>query len=137
MNDQTNLEKNAFMFLCDQDTELECLRLQLLGTTQMNALWAMRIKEGDDLYLFNFNTGTVRGPFLAISRADCHELKAWGGNFPIQVRMRATDLTRRSDTRHPNVPRFLLSRKRRPSGDLGRDASELFAWLQEVGEPSK
>lgn len=132
MGDKIHREKNAFMFLCDQGTESECLRLQLLGTTQMNAVWAMNIKEGDELYLFNFNTGTVYGPFTALSGVDCHDPNAWGGNFPVQVKMRNTELTRRSDVRRPNAPSFL--RNRRPSGDITKDAPELFTWLQNAGE---
>ena len=33
------------------------------------------IKIGDDIYLFNFSTGLIHGPFLAVSGADCHEPK--------------------------------------------------------------
>jgi hypothetical protein len=123
--------QNSYMFLCDQRTEAECLQKQIVGTTQLNALWCMDIRAGDDIYLFNFNTGVVRGPFVAISRADCHEPTAWGGQFPIQVRISKTAMTRQADNRAANAP--LILNKKRPSGNLGKAGIELFGWLQEIG----
>lgn len=138
MADKTGRDRNAFMFLGDIVTESECLRLRLLGTTQANARWALKIKEGDNLYLFNFDIGTVQGPFLALSSADCYDPNAWGGNFPVQVRMQSTAFTRRSYIQRPNVPDVpVCLRRRRKSGDITNDASELFSWLQQVGEPTE
>ena len=125
------LHQNAFMFLCDQITEPECLEKRLVGTTQSNALWSMTIKAGDDIYLFNFNTGLVRGPYSALTGADCHEPTAWGGKFPTQVRTSKTPSTRKALNVAPNAPALL--RKKRPSGDLGNVAPQLFSWLQEFG----
>jgi hypothetical protein len=123
-------EKNAFMFLCDVSTEVECLAKHLVGTTQSNALWAMRVKAGDDIYLFNFQTGQILGPYLANSGADCHDAAAWGGNFPIQVRISKTDLTKRANNRAPGAPALL--RKSRPYGDIGT-GEDLRLWLQACG----
>jgi hypothetical protein len=120
--------KNAFMFLCDQDTESECLAKQMVGTTQLNAIWAAAIKSGDEIYLFNFKTGMVRGPYSADSSVDCFDRSAWGGRFPIQVRISATDYTKQADSRTADAPSVL--RKKRPSGNLGTAAQELFLWLQ-------
>jgi hypothetical protein len=124
-------EKNAFMFLCDQTTELECLEKQMVGTSQANAIWAMTVKMGDHVYLFNFNTGVVRGPYSASSSADCFDAAAWGGKFPIQVRISKTAWTRQADNRATNAPAIL--RKKRPSGEIGPAAIILFSWLQEHG----
>lgn len=55
-------EGRAFLFLCDQATEFECLTRQLMGTPQANALWAMNIQPGDYIYLFNFNTRVIVEP---------------------------------------------------------------------------
>jgi Development and cell death domain len=120
--------KNGFIFLCDQETESECIAKQMVGTTQLNALWAATIKSGDDIYLFNFKTGVVRGPYSASSAADCFDRSAWGGRFPIQVRISATNYTRHADSRTANAPSVL--RKKRPSGELGTAPQELFLWLQ-------
>src|SRR5438046_1740060 len=111
-------KKNAFMFLCTETTESECLERQMVGTTQANAIWTMSIREGDDIYLFNFHTGVIRGPYLASSTADCYDPAAWGGQFPIQVRISKTPLTREADNHAADAPP-LLRRKKRPSGDLG------------------
>jgi len=118
------------MFLCDQTTENECLQKQIVGTTQLNYIWCANIQAGDDIYLFNFNTGVVRGPYTAISIADCHEPTAWRGKFPVQVRIVTTPMTRQADNRASNAPAIL--RKRRPSGAIDT-ASELFAWIQKAG----
>src|SRR5580700_10844016 len=117
--------KSSFMFLCDQTTEAECLQKQIVGTTQLNALWCMDVKAGDDIYLFNFKTGVVRGPYVAISGTNCHEPTAWGGKFPIQVRISQTPMTKQADARAVNAPPIL--RKKRPSGALGKMGSGLFA----------
>ena len=93
----------------------------------------MGIRQGDDIYLFNFNTGMVHGPLLAVSNADCHDPTAWGGTFPVQIRVCRTPFTRRADVQRPNAPAFL--RKKRPTGDLGKAATELFSWLKQVGTP--
>ncbi len=122
------------MFLCTKITELECLEKQMVGTTQANAIWATRIRPGDDIYLFNFQTGVIRGPYLASSRADCYDAAAWGGQFPIQVKISKNALTKEANTRTVNAPRVLVGRKR-PSGDLGAVAADLLLWLQESGEP--
>jgi Development and cell death domain len=119
------------MFLCDQTTEPECLQKHLVGTTQLNALWCMDIQAGDDIYLFNFNTGVVRGPYVAISGVDCHDPTAWSGKFPIQVRISETLVTRQADNRGANTPPIL--KKRRPSGALGQMGSDVFAWLHKIG----
>lgn len=121
----------GFMFLCDHATESECLQKQLVGTTQLNALWCMNIKAGDDIYLFNFSSGLLRGPYLAVSGADCHEPAAWGGKFPIQVRVSKTPLTRQVHSSSANAP--VILKKKRPSGELGEATRELFVWIQQSG----
>jgi hypothetical protein len=126
-------ELRAFLFLCDQETESECLTKQLMGTPQAGALWAMDIQPGDHIYLFNYNTRFIRGPYTAVSGADCHEPLAWRGKFPIQVRVAATSLTRMADSNSPGVPGVLS--RRRPSHDLGSAAVELFSWIQVSGKP--
>ena len=126
-------EKNSFLFLCDEGTESECLARQLVGTTQANALWALAVKQGDDIYLFNYNTGVVRGPYSARSGADCHQPEAWEGRYPVQVNISISSLTRECHTRSQSSPSIV--KRGRPTGEIGRAASELFAWLQREGIP--
>lgn len=104
-----------------------------MGTPQANALWAMSVQPGDHIYLFNFNTRLVRGPYTAVSGADCHEPSAWRGKFPIQVKVATTDLTKVADSHLPGAPR-VLSRSR-PLHVLGTAAREVFSWIQESGLP--
>jgi hypothetical protein len=126
-------EERAFLFLCDQATESECLARQLMGTPQANALWALDIKPGDYIYLFNYNTRFIRGPYRAVSGADCHEPLAWRGKFPIQIRVSTTGLTKMADSHSPGAPGVLS--RRRPLHVLGAAAADVFAWIQEAGKP--
>jgi hypothetical protein len=124
-------EKKSFIFLCDQTTESECVKNLLVGTTQESSLWAATIRVSDQIYLFNYNTGVIRGPYLASSVANCHDPTAWGGRFPIQVRISKSSITKKSDNHLKSAPSAL--RKRRPIGDLGPNANEVFAWIQKSG----
>jgi hypothetical protein len=125
-------QQNSFMFLCTTATEPECLEKLLVGTTQANAVWAMSIRVGDDIYLFNFHTGVVRGPYRATSAANCYDSGAWGGQFPIQVKIAETALTRKAWAHARGAPDFL--RKKRPHGKLEARASSLRVWLEGSGE---
>jgi hypothetical protein len=119
------------MFLCSEQTEPECLARSMVGTTASNALWATCVKPGDEIYLFNFEARRVHGPYLAVSGSDCHDSSAWGGGFPIQVKITSTAFTRRVDVSFPNAPALLL--KRRPTGEIGAAREELHSWIQENG----
>src|ERR1035437_8394203 len=123
----------AFLFLCDLATESECLARHSMGTPQVNALWALNNQPGDYIYLFNYNTRVIRGPYTAASGADCHEPSAWRGKFPIQVKVAATSLTKTADGHSPGAPGVLS--RRRPSHVLGARAPEVFSWIQESGKP--
>jgi hypothetical protein len=121
------------MFLCDQETESECLSRMLLGSPQEAALWASGIQAGDDVYLFNFNTRIIRGPYKSASTADCYEPLAWRGRFPVQIKIAKTDLTKVADSLLPGSP-VVLSR-RRPAHNLGSAADQLLKWIQDHGKP--
>jgi len=126
-------ETRAFLFLCDQTTESECLTRHLMGTPQANGLWALDVQPGDYIYLFNYNTRFIRGPYTAVSSADCHEPSAWRGKFPMQVRVVSTSLTKMADGHSPGAPAALS--RRRPLHVLGATATELFSWIQASGKP--
>lgn len=80
----------AFTFLCDQSTERECLERLLFGTNRCLKPLS-RIQVGDYLFLWNYETGILRGPFLALTKF----LKNIASNvwpprrFPFQVRVDA------------------------------------------------
>ena len=126
-------EQQAFLFLCDQSTEAECLARQLVGSPQDSALWAMSVQPGDHIYLFNYNTRIIRGPYIAGSVADCHDPAAWQRKFPIQVKIMPNEFTRTADGKSPEAPAIL--RRRRPTHVLGAEAGALFSWIQATGSP--
>ena len=76
--------------------------------------------------------GFIRGPYTAVSRADCHEASAWRGKFPVQVRVSTTSFTRMADCHSPGAPNVLS--RRRPFHVLGAAAAELFSWIQASGK---
>src|SRR2546425_8381898 len=122
----------AYLFLCDERTETECLDRKLVGTTHANAVWAAGVRPKDEVFLYNFHTGDLFGPLCATSTADCHCPGAWRGHFPIQVPVEPTALTRRANARAFGFP--LLTRKRRSAGVLEEQLRDsLVAWLARVG----
>jgi len=126
-------KESAFLFLCDEATEAECITRQLMGTSHANALWAMSVQKGNYIYLLNFNTRVIRGPYTAVSTADCYEPSAWGGRFPVQVKVAKTTLTKRAEGHLPGAP-GVLSKSRPPHALLGAASVELFSWIQAVGK---
>lgn len=83
----------SFIFLCDMTTEQECLDRMLVGTNpgESQQRHYSKIAIGDRLFLYNFESGNLRGPFTALTVCT-HKLvpKAWRSarrNFPWQVRV--------------------------------------------------
>ena len=99
------------MFVCDEQTQQACLDGKLVGTTLANGLWTSEIQLGDEIFLYNFQTGTIFGPFAADTRVDQHEPSAWGGRFPLQVRISASGVTKKLEGFGNLLPR---DRKNRP-----------------------
>ena len=83
----------VFIFLCDFTTEAECLERKLFGTNpgERHQRHYAKIAIGDDLFLYNFETGLMRGPFKAATPCKMNiEPTAWkktGRSFPWQVRV--------------------------------------------------
>ena len=79
----------AFIFLCDMTTERECLDRMLFGTNNGDNYSSVDV--GDRLFLYNFELGVLRGPFIAATKS-IHNLEpdAWKKSrrrFPWQVRV--------------------------------------------------
>ena len=122
----------AYVFLCDENTEAECLQRKLVGTTQVNAVWAVEIQLNDEVFLYDFHTRELFGPFAVTSTADCHCPGAWQGRFPVQLRFEPTALTRKAVVDASVLP--LLPKGRRHSGALdGRSRDSLVGWLAQQG----
>jgi hypothetical protein len=83
----------AFIFLCDFTTEHECLDRSLFGTNpgETHRDHYSKVKAGDTLFLYNFETGQLRGPFKAVTAClqniDPKALRKTRRNFPWQVRV--------------------------------------------------
>ncbi|GMU80958.1 MAG: hypothetical protein AMXMBFR47_08290 [Planctomycetota bacterium] len=85
----------AFIFLCDLTTEQECLDRSLFGTNagEAHRHHYSRVAVGDTLFLYNLDTGQLRGPFTATTECRNNiEPQAWKKtrrSFPWQVRVDA------------------------------------------------
>lgn len=83
----------AFIFLCDFSTEQECLDRKLFGTNpgEQYEHHYSKVSVGDTLFLYNFETGQLRGPFIAMTPCKMNiEPTAWKKSrrsFPWQVRV--------------------------------------------------
>jgi hypothetical protein len=82
----------AFIFICDMTTEQECLDRKLFGTNpgDQHKHHYSKIAVGDTLFLYNFETGFLRGPYVAATVCKMNiEPTAWKKSrrsFPWQVR---------------------------------------------------
>ena len=124
----------VYFFLCDRSTETECLERQLFGTTTLNFEWAGAIVPGVPVFLYNFQTGDIWGPFEAVSTADCYESQAWGRKFPVQIRVAKTAASRKSNLIAANRKEFLTWRRSRPDHVLDDPlANSLLGWMREQG----
>lgn len=83
----------TFIFLCDMTTEAECLERMLFGTNPGESLRLhySTIAVGDRLFLYNFELGTLWGPFTALTTCihnlDPRAFRKGRRAFPWQVRV--------------------------------------------------
>lgn len=94
-----------------------------MGTTLANGLWTSEIQPGDEIFLYNFQTGTIFGPFVAETRVDQHDASAWGGRFPLQVRVSASAATSKLEGFGNILPR---DRKNRPIPVLSKTVRDII-----------
>lgn len=80
---------SGYVFLCNNRTERECLDSRLFGLPE--SMWSRvsQVKEGDALFLLNYQTNHLHGVFEAVSDGAMNIVPyAYGGRFPAQVRVR-------------------------------------------------
>ncbi len=78
----------AFIMLCDDRTEEECLKRNLFGDLARRFQELDGIKMGDIGLLLNINKDELMGIFRACSKTQLHiEPDAWDGKFEAQVRV--------------------------------------------------
>ena len=79
-------ENIGYLFLCDNRTQIECLRLRLFGLTLKSLGWVQEIKKGTSLFLYNINSDALFGTFKASCEGGYNiNPRAWEGRFPAQV----------------------------------------------------
>ena len=124
---------SAYVFYCDQSTEPECLRRCLVGAPQENATWAIAIRPGDTLFLYNFQTGDILGPLTSVSAVDSYVANAWGGRFPVQVHFAKQEGYRANA--NPLRNKLFGSKSARPKHILEDSVAQVISeWLKESGE---
>lgn len=87
---------SGYIFLCNMETEEECLQRLLLGTNNRKIYNQsfQGIQIGDWLFLYNYDKGTLMGLYRALTACEQNlEPHAWkdskGRGFPFQVRIGA------------------------------------------------
>jgi len=80
---------SGYVFLCNNKTERECLEKKLFGSPKSELNRVSEVKEGDILFLLNYQSNRLHGVFEAVSDGKMDvEPYAFDGRFPAQVRVR-------------------------------------------------
>jgi len=80
---------HGYFFLCNNETQQECLDRKLLGATLGYKKIIPQINIGDKLFLYNYSTRRLHGVFIAVSEAQENiEPDAWNGRYPWQVKFK-------------------------------------------------
>jgi hypothetical protein len=76
------------IFLCDDETIVDCFRHNLFGTREG---YGLQVQRGDFLLLYNFSQNNISGIWRAASDGGNFIPNSWRGRFPNQVRIEQTD----------------------------------------------
>jgi len=80
---------NGFVFLCNNRTERECLDNRVFGLPESMRYRVFQVKEGDILFLHNYQANRLHGVFEAASDGGMNLVPyAFGGQYPAQVKVR-------------------------------------------------
>ncbi len=132
-----------FVFLCDMSTEQECLERMLFGTNagENHQHHYSKIAIGDRLFLYNFETGNLRGPFRALTVCRYNlDPKAWKKtrrSFPWQVRVDASGASK-SVVRADDFASFILLNPTKigllPPAELSEEQTERLLSLMDCSD---
>lgn len=80
----------GYLFLCTNRTQNECLENKLFGAVRQYFGWIKQITKGTPLFLYNVDTKTLFGPFIAADQGGWNiSPRAWENvrplEFPAQV----------------------------------------------------
>jgi len=82
------LKKQCFIMICTNSTEEECFSRNLFGDTKKRENFLRPIKKGDIGFLYNINKDILYGVYIAKTKVKENiEKDAWGGSFPLQVKV--------------------------------------------------
>lgn len=80
--------KSSYLFLCSNSTQGYCLKNRIFGLARKYLSTVTEIRKGNDLFLYNYRSNRLFGPFKAVSEGgEKLEPRAWGGRYPAQVRV--------------------------------------------------
>mmetsp|Transcript_23958 Transcript_23958/g.64810 ORF Transcript_23958/g.64810 Transcript_23958/m.64810 type:complete len:518 (-) Transcript_23958:126-1679(-) len=130
--------KGAAVFVCDENTFPEVIRRRLFGSSASTLhMYQKAVEQGMPLFLRNYTTNQILGPFEAVSTVQKNiSVSAWGGRYSTQVRvnwgatgaqcqaLRAVPVTSLAAFRGANRKKILLSQA---------DTEELISALEQRG----
>jgi hypothetical protein len=88
MSGKSKASQKAYIFLCSDLTEGECLKEGLFGGKVGYKSQVREVNPGDKLFLYNYSSRKLHGIFEATSQARKNIVpRAWNGRFPWQVRV--------------------------------------------------
>jgi len=95
-------ERNCSIWICTDDTQEECLKRQLFGTSDRGSYFYNKVRCGDVCFLLNIESNKLFGVFIAKTDPGWElEPDAWGSRFPYQIRVQpVNDPESRSDARN-------------------------------------
>ena len=78
----------GFLFACTDKTEKEIFDRMLVGTNKVYAPIAIRIREGDLIFVHNIDSDALYGVYEASSNFGMDIVpEAWGGKYPYQLKV--------------------------------------------------
>ena len=82
------LSIRSFVFACTNSSQSECFERLLFGSSRVYGAAAIRVKEGDFLFLWNLDSDLLYGVFRAAADAQFNLIpEAWEGKYPYQVKV--------------------------------------------------
>jgi len=78
----------SFIFACTNSSEDECFKRLLFGSSKVYGAAAIRVRKGDFLFLWNFDSDVLYGVFKAVTDGQLNIVpEAWDGKYPYQVKV--------------------------------------------------